>query len=174
MEEKDKIIESLRSSILEREAKIADIESSTKQAILKSRIETGLASLPLRFSAPETLALLSANGIEAYEDDGKIYASLNGQPVRGKLSEPLEFNSYVQDIAEKKSWIKSEPVEAPKQGRGSAPASLNKTIMYKNVIDLKNAFERDGKSLNTHEYQVALVEGTRAAKDAGIDFFAPQ
>lgn len=175
VEEKDQIIASLRSSILEKEAKISEIESSAKQTILKSRIEAGISSLPLKFTAQETLALLSANGVDAYESDGKIYANLNGQPVRGKLSDPIEFTDYVKDIAEKKSWIKSENSDATKQGRGAAVSSVQKgKVMYKNVSELKSAFERDGKSLNSHEYQVALVEGTRAAKDAGIDFFAAQ
>jgi hypothetical protein len=161
LQEKEKAIEALRATITAVTGEKTALEDSIKSMRLEARIVSEIPDGII--GKDEVLGLMKIKGYSFDEENGAIIPKLNGEKILNNLQSPEAIKTVAASFMTERKLIADES-----GGRGGRGGKSDKTgDNVKTIADLREQFEKDGKSLNGQEFAARCME---LSKD-NPDFF---
>lgn len=164
LQEKEKMIEGLRTTVNALTGEKTTLENSIKSMRIES---SALTEIPEGIIGKnEVLGLMKINGYSIEDENGAIILKLNGETVRNNLQSPESLKNIATAFMTERNLIVTDT--GGKQGRGGKSDKPGGTGGNpKNIAELREQFESEGKSLNGQEFSARCME---LSKD-NPDFF---
>lgn len=155
-------IATLQNTITEQDSKLAEKDKEVQGVKLSGEL---FKNIPAGASLEneEVIELMKLKGYGFEMKDGKLVASLNGQAISDKLSNPVPVKDVIEGFLKDKKLIADGAGGGNPEGRGAGGGKA--PVKYTKLSELKTRFQSEGKSLLGQEFNEAVQKAVTENKD---------
>ena len=151
----------LQQTITEQDKKLADKDKEVSTVKLNGElfknIPTGAA-----LENDEVIELMKLKGYSFEMKDGKLVASVNGEALNDKLSNPLPVKDVISGFLKEKKLIADDSGGGDPGGRGGGGKP---PVKFAKLSEIKAEFKKDNKSELGQEFAAAVQKAMADNKD---------